>query len=129
MRRTTTMIMTTILLLSPFFCLGQGMPIDRFCEIYGDNAKERVDKIIRVFKLKYRPADQLTGIADCKTGEKFVLKTKCMGANRIAILSLTHPGSPNKPSGASRLFHLKTRTQGDESLTSCLPSTNQARPQ
>lgn len=122
-------IIASILLLSPFFCLGQGMPIDRFCEIYGDNAKERVDKIIRVFKLKYRPADQLTGKADCKTGEKFVLKTKCMGVNRIAILSLSHPESTNYPSGASRLFHLKTRTQGDESLASCQKTANQAKPQ
>ena len=117
------------LLLSPVFCLGQGMPIDRFCEIYGDNAKERVDKIIRVFKLKYRPADQLTGMADCKTGEKFVLKTKCMGANRIAILSLSHPESKIYPSGASRLFHLKTRFQGDESLTPCQINPNQPNPQ
>ncbi|MCG8333176.1 MAG: hypothetical protein MJE63_01570 [Proteobacteria bacterium] len=128
MRKKISLI-TSIFLLSPIFCLGQGMPIDRFCEIYGDNAKERVDKIIRVFKLMYRPAEQLSGKADCKTGEKFVLKTRCMGANRIAILSLTHPGSNSYPSGASRLFHLKTRTSGDESLTPCQKTSNQPPPQ
>lgn len=128
MRQKLVIILST-LLLSPVFCPGQGMPIDRFCEIYGDNAKERVDKIIRVFKLKYRPAEQLSGKADCKTGEKFVLKTKCMGANRIAILSLSNPEAKTYPSGASRLFHLKTRTQGDESLTPCQPTPNQPNQQ
>ncbi len=127
MRLTKSIILVAAIVIGPIMCHGQGMPIDRFCEIYADSAPKRVDKIIRVFKLIYRPAEQLSGKANCQTGEIFILKTSCMGSNQIAILSLSHPDSKSHPSGATRLFQLKTRKSGDESFTRCQKVTPQTK--
>ena len=104
---------------------AQELSIDRFCEIYADSAPQRVDKIIRIFNLEYRPAAQLTGNAKCPAGEVFSLKTACIGNYRVAILSLAHPGSQTYPAGASKLFHLYTVQAGDDFLTPCQPATTQ----
>jgi hypothetical protein len=114
-----------LILFNPLPILAQGMSIDGFCEIYADTAPQRVDKIIRIFKLPQRPVEQLTGKATCQTGETFILKTTCVGLNRVAILTLSHPGSNAFPSGATRLFHLVTGNPSNETLTLCTPPTTE----
>lgn len=113
------LLIISLIVLFPVASFGQGMSIDRFCEIYADSAPQRIDKIIRIFQLVNRPAEQLTGNASCQSGETFILKTTCIGPHRVAILSISNPNSTEYPHSASRLFHLKTKTAGDVYLTPC----------
>ncbi len=119
-RLTLQVILFVVLIIHSEMGLAQGLSIDRFCDIYADTAPQRIDKIIRLFKLPYRSADQLNGKSFCQNGESFEIKTSCIGPNRVAILSLSHPKSQTKPSSATRLFHLYTTT-GDKSFTPCQP--------
>lgn len=102
---------------------GQNLPMDRFCDIYGENASHRIAKIIRLFKLSLRPAEQLTGSTQCTNGETFTLKTSCVGALRVGIFSLSDPTSISPPAKASQLFHLYTLSNGSKALLLCTQPT------
>lgn len=114
-----------LILLSQPDLSAQSLPIDRFCDIYGENASHRIDKIIRLFKLPFRPVEQLVGNTSCSNGETFTLKTSCVGDLRVGIFSLSDPTAKTPPSKATRLFHLYTSASGPKSPLLCNPPTAQ----
>jgi hypothetical protein len=110
-----------VFLFNSGLCSAQGISVTRFCDIYAESAPLRVEKIIHLFKLPYRPAEQLIGTSNCPGGESFYLKTACVGPHRVAILTLSNPNAKTESANATRLFHLYKTPGSDANLTPCQP--------
>ncbi len=94
--------------------------MDRFCGIYGDSTTQRIEKIVRIFKLEYRTAEELIGNITCPDGEIFTLTNSCVGLNRIAILSLSNDKTQKHLSAATKLIHLYKRKSGQIEFLKCV---------
>ena len=119
--RTILFVGLFMIFLLPSNLMSQNLPMDRFCDIYSDSAPLRLDKIIRLFKLQFRPLEQLNGQTECSSGETFTLKTSCVGAFRVVVFSLSHPESETLPSHATRLIHLYSNQSGRKMPVLCHP--------
>ncbi len=104
---------------------AQDFSINDFCKIKGEPASQRIDKIIRWFKLPYQSADQLSGRSKCPKGESFKIKTSCVGPHRVAIISFLIKRYEKPPLKTTRLFHLYTKRSGGDKLTLCWPKTTE----
>jgi len=106
-------------LASPAVSFGQGIPMERFCDIYGDTAPQRIEKIVRIFRLRYRTAEEMNGDITCPEGEVFKLTSPCIGLYRIAIFSLSNDKTQRHLSAATKLIHLYKSKNGEEELLRC----------
>ncbi len=103
---------------------AQDFSVIDFCSIQGTSAAQRIDKIIRWFKLPYRTAGQLRGKSKCPKGEFFKIKTSCVGLHRVAIISLSKKRYEKPSLKTTRLFHLFRKRRGGDKLTLCQPLSN-----
>ncbi len=93
--------------------------IERYCDVYATHYTEKIEKIVRFFKLPFISAERLPGKAKCPNGDMLEIKTPCVGDYQVAIISISGKNAKTGPAKVTKLFSVYNKVEGENVPAKC----------